>query len=342
MCTFAISSKSTISNVNIPLSQNNEYLDIFNSNLSFYRGFRAPKVYFDPNAIKVRADAKKGNIIIYKANDKNKDNSGKKGNSNKYYKHDILDRPECFALLDSEVSLFWYLCETPIVDRVFYESIRNGDQKPRFDLDFKPDDFPNITREEVYNYLNLVINAIATVMKRFNVDYSYENNCLVFSSHGPNNINDNRMKYSFHIVIDKLMHANNLESSAFYELVFAELPEDVRSLKFLDPQVYMSFQEFRMLFCQKKDSGRIKLLDPITKYIPYYDEDPEDPVTNVQLKMLALLRASLLSFTSECEKLPSFINESNKIVKSKVSHTELTSVQYEDLFNCFAKQPYSN
>src|SRR5579863_4187218 len=105
------------------------------------------------------------------------------------------------------------------------------------------------------------------------------------------------MKYSFHIVIDKLMHENKDEACAFYRLVYNELPQDIQNLGFLDPQVYSSFQNLRLLYCQKQNSGRIKLLDPVTKYIPDYPNDhPEGSDKDTKVKQLSLFAASLLSF----------------------------------------------
>lgn len=227
------------------------------------------KIRFHPTADRIRH-----NIIISKDLPPKVREDGKKYN------------PKAFALINDYIELFCFINSTEPFDRNFYDVVSaEMDQKPRFDLDFSHNKFPNITRDKAYIYLQQVLNAIDIVMKNYKVPYSYEGNCLVYQSHG---ISNGHQKYSFHIIIDKLVHqgvhAKELalygevpEARSFYRLVLDQLPNESKDLGFLDSAVYSTFQNFRLPWSQKKESGRPKILDPITQYIPNYDFDPDDP-----------------------------------------------------------------
>jgi ribosomal protein S25 len=320
---------------------------INNDNPTLYTTSPHIKIRFYPTADRIRNNVCKGNIII------SKDLPPKVREDGKTY------NPKAFALVNDYIELFYFINSTEPFDRNFYDVVSaEMDQKPRFDLDFPHDKFPNITRDQVYMYLQQVLDAIAQVMIIYNVTYSFKDNCLVFNSHG---ISNGHFKYSFHIIIDKLVHqgvsAKELalygevpEARSFYKLVLDQLPDESKDLGFLDSAVYSSFQNFRLPWSQKKGSGRPKILDPITQYVPYYEYDPNDPPEiNDARKKLALLQASLLGSSSGCQYLPSFINKqvgNNKIkynrqINSSGARDELTEAQYNALIAAFNKQPYS-
>jgi hypothetical protein len=73
----------------------------------------------------------------------------------------------------------------------------------------------------------------------------------VYSSHGP-------VKRSFHIVLPKYCHKDNIEAKLFYERVIGCM----RGLytKFVDLAVYTRTQQFRLLGSQKAGSSRPKML----------------------------------------------------------------------------------
>jgi hypothetical protein len=271
---------------------------IINTNTKLYTTLPQIKVRVYPTADRIRNNVSKGNIII------SKDLPPKVREDGKTY------NPKAFALVDDYVVLFHFINITDPVDRNFYDVVSaDMDQKPRFDLDFSYDKFPNITRDQVYMYLQQVLNAIVIVMANYKVPYTFEGNCLVYNSHG---ISNGHYKYSFHIIIDKLVHqgvsAKELalygevpEARAFYRLVLDQLPNESKDLGFLDSAVYSSFQNFRLPWSQKKGSGRPKILDPITQYVPHYEHDPNDShEINESRKRLGLLQASLLGFSSGC------------------------------------------
>lgn len=284
------------------------------------------RLVMSPTADTLRKDLTKGcnlfNILVSKdVHSKDKDNN-------------VIIKKN-FTLFDSHIDLFKFLISIPEQNRVFYECISSDRvdialQKPHFDLDLSSEDFPGINKEYAYLCLQSVLDSIDRVMKNYNIPYIFENNCLVFSSHGKSNGFD---KFSFHIIINNFMHEDNIEAKNFYYLVIAELPMEFRFKSFVDGMVYSKFQNFRMLWCQKLSSNRPKLLDPITKCLSY-NEDEADNV-----KKLRLFEASLISFTNGCELLPSFGNKEqifryqkqDKITEEQFGHMKYYFTKRSDL-----------
>lgn len=102
------------------------------------------------------------------------------------------------------------------------------------------------------------------------------------------------------------MHLNNLEAKAFYHKVLEKMDPELSD--FVDPAVYLSKQQFRIVGSQKPRSGRIKTLSD--KWT-YHDEEivyqyVREPRNDLH-KMLLQLEASLVSHTSNCLPLPNFI-----------------------------------
>ena len=335
-----------------------------NSKVPVYTTYNTPgynnhdriNVRFEHTADRIRSNYSHGNLIISKDLPPKRD------------QHDRVYIPKAFALVTDHIELYKFITNTPPDHRNFYEVIDGSmDQKPRFDLDFPHNKFPNITRDEVYYYLDQTLSAIDRVMTRHNVPYTFSGNCLVFNSHG---ISNGHYKYSFHIVIDKFVHQASKhgdgviqnEPIAFYRLVLNELPEHVRDKDFLDSAVYSLFQNFRLLWCEKKSSDRPKILDPITEYVPDHLYDPNDPdELNQRRKDLGLLTASLVSFSSDSQYLPSFIPDvevqtRNMRVSRNISNvggvvfsnvmsvvgapTDITEEQYGLMVDSFERQTY--
>lgn len=290
------------------------------------------------NARYARSNYIDGNVLI-----------SKDGIYEKYVNKVKISQPtKKFALMNDYTDLYKFTNELPKEERCLYEVVRNYYQKPHFDIDFKYKNYPNITCGEAHCYLQKTLNAIDNVMKKFNVNYSFENNCLVLSSNGMSKCKDTQIeyyKYSFHIVIDKLVHADAFEALSFYKLVLDELPYNMNK-EFLDSSVYSTFQNFRMIWCQKKGSHRFFEVDKITKYIPM-NHSIEDIKENPKFLELDLLQASLISSKAGCSTLPSFLSydkNGNPINprKSKNNVIEINDKQYDELINCFNTQTFGD
>lgn len=208
----------------------------------------------------------------------------------------------CYEIIPSEFA-----------DEIKYEDLTNKDnfknhptvQKPHFDIDIESKDHDIILLGEEVK--NAVTSSINIVMKSYNVQYNKTNHLLIYSSHRID-------KRSFHIIINGFYHNSPKEAGAFYQLVINNVPEHLR--KYVDHSVYKRYQQFRGLGNHKIGKDNIKTIDPSTEYIPdgYKDIRNIDPITiwnsndyDDQVSLLRNFEASLITFTSGCIQLPSFI-----------------------------------
>lgn len=208
-----------------------------------------------------------------------------------------LDKKRYFAIFPSHLEFAKYQAKLDIDKKCFFETIL-GDrsQKPHFDIDIDVGKYPDVIGDDVMNNL---VDAIFEILSESDVEIKIESDLLVFTSHGPT-------RQSYHIVIDHYMHLNNLEAKAFYHKVLEKMDPELSD--FVDPAVYLSKQQFRIVGSQKPRSGRIKTLSEKWTYhdeeiVYQYVREPRDDLH----KMLLQLEASLVSHTSNCLPLPNFI-----------------------------------
>lgn len=155
-----------------------------------------------------------------------------------------------------------------------YELVPGGSmQKARFDLELEEKDEYDLTDEEWNEAVIRVINAIRLTLHKWGIKVS--NNCrpkepkepkepntvylddiLIFDSSGPKG---NTYKWSAHIVIDNAYHPNCEMAKYFHDCVCANLDDDIRDAKIVDPSVYKRNQQFRLIYSQKAGSNRPKL-----------------------------------------------------------------------------------
>ena len=208
-----------------------------------------------------------------------------------------LEKKRYFAIFPSYLEFARYQLRLDPNKKWFFETIL-GDrsQKPHFDIDIDLTKYPDVVGSDVIDNL---IDAIFEILSEADVEIKIESDLLVFTSHGP-------IKQSYHVVIDHYMHLNNLEAKAFYHKVLEKMDPELSG--FVDPAVYSSKQQFRIVYSQKPGSGRIKTLSEKWTYhdeeIEYqYVQEPRDDLHKVLLQ----LEASLVSHTSNCLPLPNFI-----------------------------------
>jgi hypothetical protein len=147
----------------------------------------------------------------------------------------------------------------PPSHRNCFEIVRSGPQKPHFDVDIK--DVPLSDLDGIASAtITSLLSGIQTIMTIFRVLYDPNQHLLVFTSHGEN-------KRSFHIVLRGLCHDDEKEAKNFYDLVVAQMPENVRA--YVDNSVYKKNQQFRLLGNEKMGSNRPKQIDEhLTKWYP--------------------------------------------------------------------------
>ena len=150
----------------------------------------------------------------------------------------------------------------------------NISQKPHFDIDITKDDFMKMYpecidfEEEVENIKDSLIESCIKLLENYNIHLELEKNILLYSSHSS-------VKKSFHLIIDGYYHIDHFEAKEFYLLVMYKFMEicDVKysTEKFfkspiIDSKVYGKTQQFRILGCQKRLSGRPKIFEKEFKY----------------------------------------------------------------------------
>jgi hypothetical protein len=228
-----------------------------------------------------------------------------------------------FSKCDNYVDLYQFLNKTLLENRIFYEVIPgNAAQKPHFDIDIKKE--YNINPDYV---LQVLEDAIKIEMTAKNVNYSFNTNCLVLSSHGLH-------KYSYHIIIDGYYHTDHKEAKAFYDAVMSHITDHmILDNNIIDPAVYSSFQNFRLLGCQKINSGRYIIVDPMTN-LKILHEGDKQKVYDVRL-----LEKSLITHTADCKALPSWITKEKKIFN--VMSTNLVEKYFTKIEVMFEKSAFS-
>jgi len=230
-----------------------------------------------------------------------------------------------FALFDSYLDFYMYMLKFPVEDRNFFEVIL-GDlpQKPHFDIDLKEKDIEGDNNiEHIGNILyQAVIQYSIETLKELSIDVNIETDILIYSSHGID-------KRSYHIVINNRCHDGNEEAKAFYETVVDKISKTIddkyiKYVKYIDRAVYSKKQQFRIMGCQKYGSNRPKRFLEKFKYNDnVYIHKYIEEFKNDDMKKLAILYESLISFVSGCSYIQS-------LVKPKIYHNYNTNTTLDD------------
>jgi hypothetical protein len=163
-----------------------------------------------------------------------------------------------------------------------YEIIPDDWQKLHFDLDIAD----NVRHQDV---LEETVSGIEWTFKQlYHQSLDLTRDLLVYESHGDG-------KYSYHIVIDNYSVSGKIQAKAFYDKVIQNM---LYYTKYVDPAVYKSNQQFRLLGCCKHNTNRVKKFVPTWTY-------KSNTITYVGLKDNDLrFRSSLVSLTSYTRRLP--------------------------------------
>lgn len=155
-----------------------------------------------------------------------------------------------FALFDNVSQFLSMMRKLPKKDRNFYEVILEPmPQKLKFDIECTED------WETADEQFEQFIGAICFAFKECYGKQLPKENLVVCQSHGEH-------KKSWHVLVDGFYVDSTTEAKEFYHCVWHYAPHTVTASgnPCLDPLVYSSFQAFRLLGCQKKGSGRPKVL----------------------------------------------------------------------------------
>jgi len=162
---------------------------------------------------------------------------------------------QIFACFPDAKMLYEYILIHEAEKRDFYEFVTDDQyQKPRFDIDIDLKDLEGKI-DDPDKFFDSVLSALKLAIRKeigLGTDDIHGVNVeKVYTSHG-------KFKRSAHVVIHKMYHKSAQGAKAFYLKLMQYIPEQYR--KHIDRAVYSRGQNFRLLYCQKWGSGRIKLL----------------------------------------------------------------------------------
>lgn len=236
-----------------------------------------------------------------------------------------------YSNFDSYVEFFHHMVGMKEDYRTFFEVILGEyPQKPHFDIDLSPEKAEGFDLEQLGNSIkDYTLTAIIEVLKQAGVTLKAEKDILLYSS-------SNEKKVSYHIVIDNYMHLNNNEAKAFHKRVMEYLKEkygldylNTPTGPIVDPKVYSTTQQFRIVGNRKQGSDRVKVFNEnFTIFDRKYQHEYSEAVDNPARKVLVILKESLVSFTSGCKLLPQFMSEEE--VKRRELSGKQTAIEITD------------
>lgn len=230
-----------------------------------------------------------------------------------------------YSMFESYIEFAIFSRKISPENRSFYEIVlAEFPQKPRFDIDVNTKDYPNLAQQPIVLtdgtqitsldqlgelLKDTVIELMIAVLADKGVRVDISKDVLVFTSHGPN-------KRSYHVVLNNYCHYHHKEARALYDMTMARVPEHLKCVvkaPQVDPAVYSSKQQFRIVGSQKIGSGRPKTFAPVWRYkgqeIRYkYIEEPADDNHALMLQ----LEASILTHTSSCDLLPTLLDPNDE------------------------------
>ena len=213
-----------------------------------------------------------------------------------------------FTAFPSAVEFLGWFARLNDQDCCFYEVIRQGPQKMRFDVDIDLTKQQNagITQEAADLFCRQVIRATIFAFAKYQVALDATKDICLYSSHRSH-------KFSYHIVINGYL----LRSSKHCEVIYNDVIEmlkvetgfdDDYIRVIVDNSIYKSLQQFRLPFNMKRGSRAPKILQEQWKLF----EDPSLPlITHVYPerfetsteKWLSMMRESLVGLCDDIYKI---------------------------------------
>jgi hypothetical protein len=188
-----------------------------------------------------------------------------------------------YGVFESVRSLHTFYERLPDSAKTGYEVILGCyPQKPHFDIDIKTMEIPGDS------VMQLLVDVIQAVLGNRGVQLQLQQDIAIYTSHGDG-------KQSYHLVLTRYAHANNLQAKAFADEVRAQLPSYARI--YVDAGVYNPLQQFRLLGSTKIAKNRPK--KELLSWRYHNQEIKTEP-----LPPLEALARSLVGWTAECTPLP--------------------------------------
>lgn len=205
---------------------------------------------------------------------------------------------------------FWV--KTKSLPQNFHEVI-SGSRKPYFDID-KAESLEKLERaiEEVC----LVLLRLLPIRKE---------NLLLFTSIGDckNHLlhdSSSQQKFSAHIIVHGYYYSSARQVRELYNLVYKELPVEIGDL--LDPGVYSSVQNFRLLGSSKLGQNRPK----VHQKLILEGEEVKLPLPHPDAYVMEILRLSLVGNVSNSHLLPDIYKETEEEEKEDFNGEEVKEI----------------
>lgn len=151
-----------------------------------------------------------------------------------------------YSAFNNYLRFYSYQSRIKDEERSFFEVIPGlKSQKPKFDIDGLRDD---VDHELL---LSKLVEVCQVQVEKYKpgTSLSLERDILIYESLSPT-------KRTYHLVLNNYHHENNEQAKIFYQEVMSMLEE---YKEFIDPGVYSSRQQFRIVGSQKPNSGRPKI-----------------------------------------------------------------------------------
>jgi hypothetical protein len=271
------------------------------------------------------------------------------------------EKPVCkFAAFDSPREYLPWMDKKPIEHCNDFEYIINPIRKFFVDIDgsLLPDaDYAkyNITKEDYirkYNDPKSFMQIISYLIDKFQAvigeSLDLQRDVMLCCSCGRNP--DGTYKFSYHLIFTKYLF--HYEDCISLRLLLVDGLDDILKYKMIDPSVYKSKQQLRLLENQKLGSGRIKkLLDidykgTIIKHLP-----PVPPLDDNHLRQMIFLE-SLIGFAHNhlpikalkenvLASLPNKRRRNNNTLNHHYEGYNLSEDEYNEIMRVFLSQHWS-
>jgi hypothetical protein len=237
-----------------------------------------------------------------------------------------------FAAFRSSVEFYRYLrADSSILE--YHENIdASQGQKPRFDIDLNLETAMGRDVAELGTTIrNQLISGIVTTLEQLNLEFDLQRDLQIFTAHSDNLIDpeSTEKKFSCHLVLSSFYHQNHREAAEFCRRVVRNSDCDLRlayRLQILDPDIYKSNTNFRMVYSYKKGER------PKMPLFCYNWKDQQIDWQGVDCDQLQLFRRSCITDITECCLIPITVPLSSKNLR-KLEISGAAEFQVEEILN---------
>lgn len=214
-------------------------------------------------------------------------------------------------------SVDFYIFYYKLKEREHHEVIMGEvPQKPRIDIDLEIKNVPIEYKLNEYGDMirDTVIESMLEVLSDLKTPLESLDNLVICTSHS-------KVKYSCHIILAGMMHYSCEEAREFFNMIVrksAELGtlnlESVVNVGILDPGIYKSLQNFRLIGSGKRNgSGEIERIKTYQYRVVYKGSEITFPEVKTAIEEMKLFRKASITDTTACKHIPVIVPLKEKI-----------------------------